>query len=93
MSRWFNYGFDEFTWKRYCEYRKDMVKGVEAMVSYELIVVGYKLILESAETNTDGPASVDGDSSATSPSFAQDARADGLCEWNACRYVQHGWTQ
>jgi pre-mRNA 3'-end-processing factor FIP1 len=32
MSRWFNYGFDEFTWKRYCEYRRDMVKGIEMMV-------------------------------------------------------------
>jgi hypothetical protein len=34
MSRWFNYGFDEFTWKRYCEYRRDMVKGIEMMVSH-----------------------------------------------------------
>lgn len=34
MSRWFNYGFDEFTWRRYCEYRKEMIKGLEAMVSW-----------------------------------------------------------
>lgn len=32
LSRWFNYGFDEFTWKRYCDYRREAIKGLEAMV-------------------------------------------------------------
>jgi pre-mRNA 3'-end-processing factor FIP1 len=32
LSRWFNYGFDEVTWVKYCEYRRDMSKGREGLV-------------------------------------------------------------
>ncbi len=32
LSRWFNYGFDEVTWIKYCEYRRDMSLGREALV-------------------------------------------------------------
>lgn len=34
LSRWFNYGFDEVTWARYVMFRKGMVQGREAMVSF-----------------------------------------------------------
>ncbi|KAJ9094488.1 hypothetical protein QFC21_006027 [Naganishia friedmannii] len=45
LSRWFNYGFDEFTWKRYCDYRREAIQGLEAM---KQIPLGQPLSAETA---------------------------------------------
>ncbi|KAJ9119634.1 hypothetical protein QFC22_003343 [Naganishia vaughanmartiniae] len=45
LSRWFNYGFDEFTWKRYCDYRREAINGLEAM---KQIPLGQPLSAEAA---------------------------------------------
>lgn len=92
ISRWFNYGFDEFTWKRYCEYRKEMVKGIEAMVRFDhLTVIALLICRVCAETNPDGPATFHGSCITATPSNAENACPGGPRQRNGWRDAQHRW--